>query len=45
MNINELIKALAADAKQHAASLSSVWWGAVGLAIALAAAVFHATLG
>lgn len=45
MDTNELIEALAADARQPAASLSSVWWGAAGLAIILAAAVFFATLG
>lgn len=45
MDTNELIRALAADARQQAASISSVWWGAVGLAISLAAAVFFATLG
>ena len=45
MDTNELIKALAADTRPPAASLSSVWWGAAGLAIALAAAVFFATLG
>jgi hypothetical protein len=45
MDTNELIKALAADTRPPAASLSSVWWGAAGLAIALAAAVFFALLG
>jgi hypothetical protein len=45
MDTNELIKALAADARPPAASLSSVWWAAAGLAIALAAAVFFALLG
>ncbi len=45
MDTNELIKALAADTRPPEASLSSVWWGAAGLAIALAAAVFFATLG
>ncbi len=45
MDTNELIRTLAADTRQHPASLSSVWWGAVGLAIALATAVFFATLG
>ncbi len=45
MDTNELIRALAADARQQAASISSVWWGAVGLAILLAAAVFFTTLG
>ena len=45
MDTNELIKALAADTRPPAASLSSVWWGAAGLAIALAAAAFFAVLG
>jgi hypothetical protein len=45
MDTNELIKALAADTRPPAASLSSVWWGAAGLAIVLAAAVFFAMLG
>jgi hypothetical protein len=45
MDTNELIKALAADTRPPAASLSSVWWGAAGLAIILAAAVFFAMLG
>jgi hypothetical protein len=45
MDTNELIKALAADTRPPALSLSSVWSGAAGLAIALAAAVFFALLG
>jgi len=45
MDTNELIKALAADVRQPVRSLSAVWWLAAGLAIALAAAVFYATLG
>jgi hypothetical protein len=45
METNELIRALASDARLRAASSSSVWWGALGLAIALAAAVFFAMLG
>jgi hypothetical protein len=45
MNTNKLIKALAADTRPPAASLSSMWWGAAGLAIVLAAAVFFAVLG
>jgi hypothetical protein len=45
VDTNELIKALAADTRPPAASLSSVWWGAAGLAIALAAVVFFALLG
>jgi hypothetical protein len=45
MDTDELIEALAAEARQHAAPLSSVWWSAAGLAIILAAAVFFAALG
>ncbi len=45
MDTNELIKALAADTRQPALSISSVWWGAAGLAIVLASAVFFATSG
>jgi hypothetical protein len=45
MGTKELIDALAADIRQPAASLSSVWWGAAGLATALAAGVFFAALG
>jgi hypothetical protein len=45
MDTNELIKALAADTRPPAASLSSVWWGAAGLAVAVAATVFFALLG
>ena len=45
MDTNQLISALAADVRRPVASLSSVWWGAAGLAIALAAAVFYAMLG
>jgi len=45
MNTNELIEALAADRRPPAPSLSSVWWAAAGVAIALAAAVFFAMLG
>jgi hypothetical protein len=45
MDTNELIRALAADARQQAASISSIWWGAVGVAISLAAAIFFTTLG
>jgi hypothetical protein len=45
MDTTKLIKILAADTRPRAASLSSVWWGAAGLAIALAAAVFFAMLG
>jgi hypothetical protein len=45
METNELIKALAADTTKPEQSLSSVWWRAAGLAIAVAAAVFVVTLG
>jgi hypothetical protein len=45
MDTNELIEALAADARRPSTLLSTVWWGAAGLAITLAAAVFFATLG
>lgn len=45
MKTNELIRALAADARQPAPSLALVWWGAVGLAIVIAAVVFAALLG
>lgn len=45
MDTNELVRALAADARQPAPSLALVWWCAAGLAIVLAAAVFFATLG
>ena len=45
METNELIRALAADARLRTVSSSSVWWGAIGLASALAAAVFFAALG
>ena len=45
METNELIRALASDARLRAAAPSSVWWGAVGLAIALAAVIFFTTLG
>ena len=45
MDTNELIETLAADSRRQAPSLSSVWWIAAGLAVALAAIVFFATLG
>jgi hypothetical protein len=45
MDTNDLIKALAADTRRPAASLSSVWWGAAVLAVAFAAVVFFVTLG
>lgn len=45
MDTNELIKGLAADIPRPSATLSTVWWGAAGLAITLAGAVFVVTLG
>ncbi|WP_353645227.1 NrsF family protein [Mesorhizobium sp. WSM2239] len=45
MDTHDLIKALAADTRRPAASLSSVWWGAAVLAVAFAAVVFFVTLG
>jgi hypothetical protein len=45
METNDLIRVLAADARQPAPSLALVWWGAVGLAIVIAAVVFAALLG
>ena len=45
MDTNELISVLAADTRPPSATLSSVWWAAAGIAIALAAAVFFAMLG
>jgi hypothetical protein len=45
MDTNELIKVLSADAGHRTAPLSSVWWGAGGLAVALAAALFFMALG
>ena len=44
MDTEELIRNLASDGRPAAASLSSAWWGAAGLATALAAVVFFATL-
>src|SRR5688572_24004991 len=45
MDTEELIEALAGDARRRSASLSTVWWGAAALAAALAAMVFFAVLG
>ena len=45
MDTNELIRTLAADARRPATPLSTAWWAATGLAIALAAAAFFAMLG
>src|SRR5688572_1981862 len=44
MDTEELIQALVGDARRPRASLSRIWWGAAGLATALAAIVFFATL-
>ena len=44
MDSNELIEALVADLRKRP-SLSSAWWGAAGLALALAGFLFFATLG
>src|SRR5688572_13407264 len=45
MDTNELIEALTADRQPPATSLSSLWWGAACLAIAVAGGVFLVTLG
>ena len=45
MDTNEFIRRLAADTRRQATPVSSAWWWAVGVAIALAAAVFFAMLG
>ncbi|MGH8497558.1 MAG: NrsF family protein [Blastocatellia bacterium] len=45
MDTSELIGTLTADTRRPAAPLTAVWWGAAGLAIAFAAAVFFAMLG
>jgi hypothetical protein len=45
MDINELIRMLASDTRRPATPVSSAWWWAVGIAIAIAAAVFFAMLG
>ena len=45
MDTDDLIKALAADTRRPTVALSLVWWGAAGLAVALAAAVFFVALG
>lgn len=45
METNEIIKVLAADAELRARPLAAVWWGAVGLAVVAAAALFFALLG
>ena len=45
MDTSELISVLAADTTPPSATLSTVWWGAAGIAIAIAAAAFFAMLG
>src|SRR5688572_25590826 len=45
METNDLIKILTADARRPAPSLPLIWWGAVGLAMVVAALVFAALLG
>ena len=45
MDTNELISVLAADTRPPAASISSVWWAAAGIAISLAAVAFFAMFG
>lgn len=45
MRTEDLIKALDADARDKAMPLGKAWWLAVGVAVAIAAAVFFATIG
>ena len=45
METNDLIRVLAADARRPAPSLLLLWWGAVGLAVVVAALGFAALLG
>ena len=45
MDTSELIRTLAADSRRPATPLSTAWWAATGLAIALAGAAFFAMLG
>jgi hypothetical protein len=45
METNDLIRMLTADARRPLLSLPLVWWGAVGLAVIVAALVFAALLG
>src|SRR5262245_26500289 len=45
MDTDELIRALVADERRQVASVSSVWWGAMGLAVAVAGAIFFAAFG
>jgi hypothetical protein len=44
MDTSNFIKALAADTRAPTRSLSFIWWGASGIAVALAAMVFLAML-
>lgn len=45
MDTSELIKKLASDPQRPARPLSTMWWAAGGLAVALAATAFFALLG
>lgn len=45
MRTEDLIKALDADARNKAMPLGKAWWLAVGVAVAIAAVVFFATIG
>lgn len=45
MDTSELIKTLASDTRRPRTSLVTIWWGASAVAVALAAAIFFATLG
>ncbi|WFP64724.1 NrsF family protein [Mesorhizobium sp. WSM4904] len=45
MRTEDLIKALDADARNKAMPLGRAWWLAVGVAVAVAAAVFFMTIG
>jgi hypothetical protein len=45
LETDRLIASLAADAQNRGAPLGAVWWGAAGLAVLAAAAVFYATIG
>ena len=45
MDTNELVEALVADLRKPGPSLSSVWWGATGLAVVLAGFLFFVLIG
>ncbi len=45
MDTSEFIRTLTADTLRPAMPLSTVWWASVGLAIALASAIFFTMLG